>query len=93
MAGNGAPAQAVTEALDKWHASKDSRQRYYIATFSDYLDRRDDGKRMPGQKQLPQDYPDSLCLLPIGKPYACRAPETQKPEQRTTSVQAPNLNN
>ncbi|MDP5350203.1 MAG: hypothetical protein NWQ32_17715 [Paracoccaceae bacterium] len=69
------PAQAVAEAFDQWYASEERRQRYYIATCSDYLDRRDDSKKLPSYKQLPQDYLDSVCLLPDGTPYACRAPE------------------
>ena len=80
MASNGDPVQAVADAFDQWYASEDRRQRYYIATCSDYLDRRDDSKRLPSYKQLPQDYLDSVCLLPDGKPYACREPDMQKPE-------------
>lgn len=69
------PARAVAEAFDQWYASDERRQRYYIATCSDYLDRRDDSKRLPSYMQLPQDYLDSVCLMPDGAPYACRAPE------------------
>lgn len=80
MAANGDPAQAVADAFDQWYASDDRRQRYYIATCSDYLDRRDDSKRLPSYKQLPQDYLESVCVLPDGTPYACRAPDIQKRE-------------
>ncbi|MDG1128649.1 MAG: hypothetical protein P8N68_06065 [Paracoccaceae bacterium] len=69
------PALAVAAAFDQWYTSEERRQRYYIATCSDYLDRRDDSKRLPSYKQLPQDYLDGVCLLPDGTPYACRAPE------------------
>jgi hypothetical protein len=78
MARNGDPAQAVAEAFDQWYASEDRQQRYYIATCSNYLDRRDVSKLLPSYKKLPQDYLDSICLLPDGKPYACRAPDMQK---------------
>lgn len=69
------PALAVAEAFDQWYASEERRQRYYIATCSDYLDRRDDSKRLPSYKQLPQDYLDTVCLMPDGTPYVCRAPD------------------
>jgi hypothetical protein len=75
MAETGDPVQAVAAAFDQWYASDERRQRYYIATCSDYLDRRDDSKRLPSYKQLPQDYLDRVCLLPDGTPYACRAPD------------------
>ena len=77
---NGDPTQAVADAFDQWYASEDRRQRYYIATCSDYLDRRDDSKLPPSYKKLPQDYLDGICLLPDGEPYACRAPDTDTRE-------------
>ncbi|HSG56738.1 MAG TPA: DUF6782 family putative metallopeptidase [Paracoccaceae bacterium] len=75
MAEHGDPAQAVSDAFDQWYASEERVQRYYIATCSDYLDRRDDSKMLPSYKQLPQDYLDNICRLPDGTPYACRAPD------------------
>lgn len=78
MAADGDPARAVAEAFDQWYASEDRRRRYYIAACSDYLDRRDDSKRLPSYKQLPQDYLERVCVLPDGTSYACRAPDLQK---------------
>lgn len=80
MDADGDPARAAAEAFDQWYASEDRLRRYYIAACSDYLDRRDDSKRLPSYKQLPQDYMERVCVLPDGTPYACRAPDLQKRE-------------
>ena len=71
MAENGDVPTAAAAAFDQWYASDDRRERYYIASCSDYLDRQDAGHALPEYRPLMADHFERLCILPDGTGYPC----------------------
>jgi hypothetical protein len=72
---SGSVARALGAAFEQWYASDWRRERYYVATCSDYLDRIDDAHLLPSYGLLDDAYFDALCRLPDGTPYGCDPPE------------------
>lgn len=70
----GSVARAMGAAFEQWYASDWRRERYYLATCSDYLDRVDEAHRLPSYGLLDDGYFDDLCRLPDGSAYGCAAP-------------------
>jgi len=69
-------AAATAAAFDRWYAQPERTGAYYRAVCSDYLDRLDATKRLPGSGALPGDYLTDVCRLPSGGGYACAEPTT-----------------
>ncbi len=65
-----ATAMAAT-AFTQWYASETRRERYYVASCSAYLERREGAQSLPATGTLPEDFLDRLCRLPDGVRYPC----------------------
>lgn len=75
MNASGNLGAAVSAAFDQWYASEFRRNRYYLSTCSEYLDRKDTTHAIPRYQLLPIDFYTELCKLPNGLEYQCSAPE------------------
>jgi len=65
------PGLAMAEAFSQWYEAEWRRERYYISTCSDYLDRQDVEHRLPTYQLLQPDFLEQLCRMPDGTPYSC----------------------
>ncbi|MGI1662520.1 DUF6782 family putative metallopeptidase [Palleronia sp. KMU-117] len=70
----GSVAQALGSAFEQWYASDWRRERYYVASCSDYLDRADATHRVPEYGMIDDDFFARLCRLPDGSGYDCTPP-------------------
>jgi hypothetical protein len=74
-AASGSAARAMGAAFSQWYESDWRRDRYYLATCSDYLDRVDRTHRLPSYDLLDSDFYVELCVMPDGSGYDCRPPD------------------
>ncbi len=74
-AASGSAARAMGAAFSQWYESDWRRDRYYLATCSDYLDRVDRTHRLPSYDLLDSDFYVELCVMPDGSIYDCRPPD------------------
>lgn len=71
----GSVAHALGAAFEQWYASDWRRERYYVASCSDYLDRADDTHSLPQYGMIDDDFLARLCRSPDGSAYDCAPPE------------------
>jgi hypothetical protein len=72
---SGSIAHALGAAFEQWYASDWRRERYYVASCSDYLDRADTTHSLPGYGLIDDDFFVRLCSSPDGSTYDCVPPE------------------
>ena len=73
------PALATAAAFDAWYGSEIRRERYYVSTCMDYLDRIERDAQFPGTAKLTAGFLTRICNLPDGSTYPCDEPEAPLP--------------
>lgn len=71
MRASGDISRAAEASFEQWYVRDDRRERYYIATCIDYLERYDEAHLLPSYRQIARDYLQQVCVLPDGSTYAC----------------------
>ena len=74
METSGNEVDATASTFAQWYERAERREIYTYAICSNYLDALDREKVVAGQKKMPEDYAESLCVLPDGRPYDCTIP-------------------
>ncbi|MCB6177736.1 hypothetical protein LHP98_06280 [Rhodobacter sp. Har01] len=74
MAASGDVVKATSATYAAWFDDPERREIYAFVSCVNYLDALDREKLQPGQSEVPDDFAETLCRMPDGRPYDCFLP-------------------